>query len=169
MCDYSLRAALHRPAVVSDKVVTGTAQGATLTQGFVDTKDMKTAVCMIPGQSAVMFDKPPAVERTMIYGAISSLAQRISLSKAALSRRAVFVQVDTHIRDVHHDALRFDGGEIVTIHRLPAGLKATVTAVTADAVKKLLDDATATAELPIKGDAPAVDEYGGITRELEPA
>ncbi len=160
MCDYSLKAALQRPAAVSDKIITGSAQGATGTQGFVDTKDMKTAVCLIPGQSAVIFDKAPAVERTKIHGASPSVLERAVLSKVKLSCKAVFVQVDTHIRDTHHDALRFENGEIVKIHRLPEGLRATVAAVTADAVNKLMADANAAAELPIKGDAPTA---GGST------
>jgi len=114
------------------------------------------AVCLIPGQSAIMFDKAPVVHRSAVLGSVHA-----ELGTVELSRNASFIQVDLRDPFKHHDSLRFADGSVVKVSTLPLGLEATVTAVTEEAVKKLLDDAAVGAMSSIpEGD-------NGITRDLE--
>lgn len=155
MCDYSLEAVRSRPATVGEKVVLSTFRN-TISRGFASPADPGMAVCLIPGQSAVVFDKPPRVNKSAVLGTPPT-----ELGTVEMSQMASFIQVDLRHPFKHHDALRFADGSIVKVSTLPIGLEATVIAVTEGAVKKLLADAAAAV-------AKTLPEGGlDITREHE--
>ncbi len=112
MCDYSLHFVANRPAKIGDKIRSSIFSG-TSTRGFaaVDQPDM--AVCLLPGTEL-------AFENDVRYGGLLGLWRR---SAPPLAR---FRQVNVGNPNVHHDALEFPDGRIVSLQQLATGQNATV-------------------------------------------
>jgi len=113
MCDYSLERVASRAAVNSDRLITANFPG-TITQGFAGVDDPNTAVCLRPGTELV-FDLPPKYQQDWA-----------PWPKTAPGTLARFRQIDLDLPRVHHDALEFSDGTIVTLARLYPGQRATV-------------------------------------------
>lgn len=113
MCDYSLEHVASRPAAVADRLVVTTFPH-TVTRGFAGEGDCHTAVCLRPG-TEIAFDRAPVFEHPVTH-------REIVLNETV----ARFRQIDMEIRYMHHDALEFPDGSIVTISRLVPGQRATV-------------------------------------------
>ncbi len=113
MCDYSLQFVASRPAQVGDKLVsTGFSQ--TISRGFASVEDANTAVCLLPG-TEIAFEDEVEYENYLGYA-----NQKVG------AKVARFRQIDTHLPNVHHDALEFPNGEVVLLTRLKEGQHATV-------------------------------------------
>ena len=118
MCDFSLQHAKSRPAVVADKLVTKDFGRGT--RGFADVSECdtpyenSTAVCVLPG-TEIAFDADVDV-RFSYNGTPDKPASRV----------ARFRQIDKDVACTHHDALEFATGEIIKLHSLDPGQRATV-------------------------------------------
>ncbi|MCZ7658005.1 MAG: hypothetical protein M5U07_09155 [Xanthobacteraceae bacterium] len=113
MCDYSLQFVASRPAAVGDRLVsTGFSQ--TISRGFASVEDANTAVCLLPG-TEIAFESEVEYENYLGYA-----SQKIA------AKVARFRQIDTHLPNVHHDALEFPNGEVVLLTRLKEGQRASV-------------------------------------------
>ncbi len=111
MCDYSLQAALSRPAVVGDKLtITDFGTG---TRGFASADQPGVAVCCLPG-SELAFDKPPQP----IFG--------YGVPTENTHQTAVFRQVNKNQPFVHHDSLEFPDGTTLMLTNVVPGVTATV-------------------------------------------
>lgn len=117
MCDYSLHGVATRPAEVGDKLVT-TQFWNTNTRGFSATRELRVAVCLIPG-TEVVFERD--AERVLT-------GFQIFFRKAASTGHKVarFRQVNVDNPCTHHDALEFPDGQIVLLTHLRTGQRATV-------------------------------------------
>ena len=113
MCDYSLQFVASRPAEVGDKLVsTGFSQ--TISRGFASAEDPNTAVCLLPG-TEIAFDDEVEYENYLGYA-----------NQKVAAKVARFRQIDTHLPNVHHDALEYPNGEVVLLTRLKEGQHACV-------------------------------------------
>jgi hypothetical protein len=112
MCDYSLHLVASRPAKLGDKLVCKNFKMAP-TQGFAAADDPEVAVCLLPGTEL-------AFETDVQYGGLLGFGRRTA---PAVAR---FCQVDVNNPNVHHDALEFPDGRIVSLQKLRTGQRATV-------------------------------------------
>jgi hypothetical protein len=109
MCDYSLKHAKSRPAVVGDKLVTK--DFGTGSRGFAGVDDPSTAVCVLPG-TELAFDQP-------------IVAYQFAPSDNGPTT-AIFRQVDLNEPLCHHDAIELPDGQQIKLTFLTAGQHATV-------------------------------------------
>ena len=114
MCDYSLEHVASRAARVGDRLVT-TQFKHTITRGFAEVGEPDVAVCILPGTEL-------AFERDVEYDHFLGFFPRRQLRE----RVARFRQVNMNDPFKHHDALEFPSGEVVLLHRLYEGQRATV-------------------------------------------
>jgi hypothetical protein len=114
MCDYSLELVASRAAKVGDRLVT-TQFKHTITRGFAEVGEPDVAVCILPGTEL-------AFERDVEYDHFLGFFPRRQLDE----RVARFRQVNINDPSKHHDALEFPSGEVVLLHRLFEGQRATV-------------------------------------------
>ena len=114
MCDYSLELVASRAAKVGDRLVT-TQFKHTITRGFAEVGEPDVAVCILPGTEL-------AFERDVEYDHFLGFFPRRQLHE----RVARFRQVNMNDPFKHHDALEFPSGEVVLLHRLFEGQRATV-------------------------------------------
>jgi hypothetical protein len=114
MCDYSLELVASRAAKVGDRLVT-TQFKHTITRGFAEIGKPDVAVCVLPGTEL-------AFERDVEYDHFLGFFPRRQLHE----RVARFRQVNMNDLSKHHDALEFPSGEVVLLHRLFEGQRATV-------------------------------------------
>lgn len=115
MCDYSLHGVKSRPAKVGDKLVTATFPG-TETRGFSAIGEPNVAVCLLPG-TELAFEKDVVVDRSYF------LFLLVGNSYPSTAR---FRRVNENEEHIHHDALEFPDGRIMTLTRLRVGQRATV-------------------------------------------
>jgi hypothetical protein len=113
MCDYSLEHVASRAAITSDRLVTTSFPNA-ITPGFASVDDRNTAVCLKPG-TELAFDNVP------FYGRGWRFWQR-----KASGMVARFRQINLGNPHMHHDAIEFADGTIVTVASLLPGQFATV-------------------------------------------
>ena len=112
MCDYSLHNVKSRPARVGDKLTTHFFRSGT--RGFCAPEDARVAVCVLPGTELSFADE---VRRESIW----------PWSKGVIKHRtAIFRQINKEKPTTHHDALEFPDGQIVLLHFLEEGQRATV-------------------------------------------
>ena len=111
MCDFSLHAVKSRPAKVGDNLTTR--DFGTGTRGFSAPEDKKVAVCLMPGTVLSFAEE---VRRTAMWPWTARIDHKTAL----------FRQINTHKRMVHHDALEFPDGQIVLLTFLKQGQQATV-------------------------------------------
>ena len=111
MCDFSLHAVKSRPAKVGDKLTTR--DFGTGTRGFSAPEDKKVAVCLMPGTELSFAEE---VRRTAVWPWTARIDHKT----------AIFRQINTCKRAVHHDALEFPDGQIVLLTFLQEGQHATV-------------------------------------------
>ena len=114
MCDYSLELVASRAAKVGDRLVT-TQFKHTITRGFAGVGAPDIAVCILPGTEL-------AFERDVEYDHFLGFFPRRRLHE----RVARFRQINMNDPSKHHDALEFPSGEVVLLHRLYEGQRATV-------------------------------------------
>jgi hypothetical protein len=114
MCDYSLELVASRAAKVGDRLVT-TQFKHTITRGFAEVGKPDVAVCVLPGTEL-------AFERDVEYDHFLGFFPRRQLHE----RVARFRQINLNDPSKHHDALEFPSGEVVLLHRLFEGQRATV-------------------------------------------
>jgi hypothetical protein len=115
MCDYSLHSVKSRPAKVGDKLVTHNFNAGS--RGFASPEDCTTAVCVPPGTELVF-------SKDVVCFQPSGL---LWWRRAKMNyRTAIFRQVNTDQRCIHHDALEFPDGQIVLLTSLYEGQRATV-------------------------------------------
>jgi hypothetical protein len=114
MCDYSLELVASRAAKVGDRLVT-TQFKHTITRGFAEVGKPDVAVCVLPGTEL-------AFERDVEYDRFLGFFPRRQLHE----RVARFRQINMNDPSKHHDALEFPSGEVVLLHRLFEGQRATV-------------------------------------------
>jgi hypothetical protein len=112
MCDFSLRAAKTRPAVVGDKLVTNYFQHGTT--GFADVNDRETAVCLLPGTEISFSAKIKKYPYFMLFPRESKYDV------------GVFRQIKKDILCTHHDAIETPDGQITLLTILEEGQQATV-------------------------------------------
>ncbi len=120
MCDYSLAAVKSRPARIADQLeVTGFKN--TLTRGLAAVDEPNVAVCLRPGTEV-------AFKATVIYnfGPLGLFCWRTA------SPLARFRQINTDDPHVHHDALEFSDGRIISLQNIAIGQRATVLQLPAD-------------------------------------
>ena len=121
MCDYSLHTVKSRPAKVGDKLTTR--NFGTGTRGFSASEDMNVAVCVLPGTELSFTDE---VTHAQLWP---------WQKKAGIKHKtAIFRQINQDDPRRHHDALEFPDGQIVLLHFLTEGQKATVLQLPAAAV-----------------------------------
>ena len=113
MCDYSLHLVSSRPAKVGDKLVSSAFQ-RTSTLGFTAVGEPNVAVCLLPGTEV-------AFEANARYGGFLGM-----FARRASSPVARFRQVNVENPHVHHDALEFTDGHVVSLQQLVPGQVATV-------------------------------------------
>ena len=123
MCDYSLHAVATRPARVGETLVTTTFRG-TSTRGFASEREPAVAVCMLPG-TELAFENDVRCETGFVF------------SRTLGHNVASFRQINTDLRNRHHDALEFPDGQIVLLTCLCRGQRATVLQVPAGAPDKV--------------------------------
>ena len=112
MCDYSLHNVKSRPAKIGDKLTTHFFKSGT--RGFCAPEDASVAVCVQPGTELSFADE---VRRERMW----------PWSKGAIKHRtAIFRQINKEKPTTHHDALEFPDGQIVLLHFLEEGQRATV-------------------------------------------
>lgn len=116
MCDYSLMHVQSRAAKVGDKLVS-TAFPGTISHGFAEEGVAGVAVCLLPG-TEIGFDVEPKTR-------IQTLFQRV-FGWQPKQKVATFRQVNLDDKLVHHDALEFADGNILMVHNLEVGQRATV-------------------------------------------
>jgi hypothetical protein len=115
MCDYSLHSVKSRPAKVGDKLVTHNFNTGTL--GFATPEDCTTAVCVLPGAELVFSEEVVCCRpRGLLWWKRARMNYWM----------AIFRQVNTDERCIHHDALEFPDGQIVLLTSLYEGQEATV-------------------------------------------
>ena len=114
MCDYSLELVASRAAKVGYRLMT-TQFKHTITRGFAEVGEPDVAVCIPPGTEL-------AFERDVEYDHFLGFFPRRQLHE----RVARFRQVNMNDPSKHHDALEFPSGEVVLLHRLYEGQRATV-------------------------------------------
>ena len=109
------------PAKVGDKLTTR--DFGTGTRGFSASEDMNVAVCVLPGTELSFTDE---VTHAQLWP---------WQKKAGINHKtAIFRQINQHAPGRHHDALEFPDGQIVLLHFLTEGQKATVLQLPAAAV-----------------------------------
>ncbi len=113
MCDYSLHLVKSRPAKVSDRLVLTNFENI-ITRGFAAVEEPRVAVCLLPGTEV-------AFKTEIRYRGFLGL-----FSRSAGSRVARFRQLNMDNPYVHHDALEFPNGRVVTLQQLELGQQATV-------------------------------------------
>jgi hypothetical protein len=114
MCDYSLHNVASRPAKVGDKLVV-TDFAKSITRGFAAVGQPDVAVCLLPGTELAFEDNVQYDRALGLFG------------KARVDHKvARFRQINMDNPHVHHDALEFPGGRVVTVTRLLAGQTAAV-------------------------------------------
>lgn len=116
MCDYSLATVASRPAKVGDKL--NTRDFGVGTRGFADASDPLVAVCVLPGTEL-------AFDAEIEYLVRPHLGEYGRLAKA-LTRMAIFRQVNKENAYTHHDALEFPDGGTTLLTTLVPGQMATV-------------------------------------------
>ena len=114
MCDYSLHDVKSRPAKLKDRLVSTTFSNA-ITRGFAALGEPNIAVCLLPG-TEVAFESN--VECARAWGLLPY--------RRLASRVARFRQINTVKPSRHHDALEFPDGQVVLVHDLREGQRATV-------------------------------------------
>jgi len=114
MCDYSLEHVASRPAKVGDRLVT-TQFKHTITRGFAEVGVPDVAVCILPG-TELAFERDVECDHFLGFFPRRQLHERV----------ARFRQVNMNDPFKHHDALEFASGEVVLLHRLCEGQRATV-------------------------------------------
>lgn len=114
MCDYSLGLVESRPARIRDKLVTSSFKN-TVSRGLAAATEPNVAVCLLPGTEVVF-------ERKVRYtfGPLRLFSWRTA---SAVAR---FRQINTHDPHVHHDALEFADGRIISLQDIAVGQRATV-------------------------------------------
>jgi hypothetical protein len=112
MCDYSLDLVRSRPAKVGDKLVSA-GFPHTVSRGFASVDDPTVAVCLLPG-TELAFEEDVRCETGIVWS--RNLGHRV----------ASFRQINTDLRNRHHDALEFPDGQIVLLTCLCRGQRATV-------------------------------------------
>ncbi len=120
MCDYSLGLVKSRPARVSDRLVT-TGFKNTVSRGLASVTEPNVAVCLLPG-TEVVFDK----KARYTFGPLRLFSWR------SASKVARFRQINKHNPHVHHDALEFADGRIISLQDIAFGQRATVLQLPAD-------------------------------------
>jgi hypothetical protein len=117
MCDYSLHDIASRPAKTGDKLMS-THFATTLTRGFVDPREPRVAVCLLPG-TELAFESE-----------IQCDTARFSLKWKSRWKSehkvARFRQINLDRPATHHDALEFPDGRIALVTDLIEGQRATV-------------------------------------------
>ena len=111
MCDYSLHAAKTRPARVDDNL---TIRNFGSTRGFAASEDRNVAVCLSPGTELSFVEEV----RKIHFWPWSPRTIR--------HNTAIFRKVSLHNPTVHHDALEFADGRIISVTVLKSGQQATV-------------------------------------------
>ena len=112
MCDYSLELVTSRPAKVGDKLVSA-GFPHTVSRGFASVDDPTVAVCLLPG-TELAFEEDVRCETGFVF------------SRTLGHNVASFRQINTGLRNRHHDALEFPDGQIVLLTCLCRGQRATV-------------------------------------------
>jgi hypothetical protein len=112
MCDYSLELVSSRPAKIGDKLVSA-GFPHTVSRGFASVDDPTVAVCLLPG-TELAFEEDVRCETGIVWS--RNLGHRV----------ASFRQINTDLRNRHHDALEFPDGQIVLLTCLCRGQRATV-------------------------------------------
>ena len=112
MCDYSLELVTSRPAKVGDKLVSA-GFPHTVSRGFASVDDPTVAVCLLPG-TELGFEEDVRCETGFVFS--RNLGHRV----------ASFRQINTDLRNRHHDALEFPDGKVVLLTCLCRGQRATV-------------------------------------------
>src|SRR5882672_11051818 len=102
MCDYSLHAVSHRPAVVGETLITTSFRG-TSTRGFASESESVVAVCMLPGTELVFAENVKYESRWIWTGTIRK-------------KTGIFAKRDRDIDHRHHDAIEFSDGKYVTVN-----------------------------------------------------
>jgi hypothetical protein len=118
MCDYSLHNVASRPANVGDELVT-TEFGNAPTHGFAAIGEPNVAVCLHPGteiafQEGARYDHPFA--RLVPGFGFGDVGENV----------ARFRRINPDSPNMHHDALEFANGQVVSVARLCLGQRATV-------------------------------------------
>ena len=114
MCDYSLNHVASRPAKVGDRLTT-TEFASSYTRGFSAEGRPNVAVCLQPGTELAFEHDVSSVNDFFRFW------RRRSRGSVALFR-----QVNTLRKNVHHDALEFPDGEILMLTHLRPGQHARV-------------------------------------------
>jgi hypothetical protein len=114
MCDYSLGLVNSRPARVGDRLVS-TGFKNTVTRGLSAVDQPDTAVCLLPG-TEVVFDR----RARYTFGPLGLFSWR---TRSPLAR---FRQINTADPHVHHDALEFADGRVISLQSLALGQRASV-------------------------------------------
>ncbi len=112
MCDYSLELVSSRPAKVGDKLISA-GFPHTVSRGFASVDDPTVAVCLLPG-TELAFEQDVRCETGFV------------LSRSLGHNVASFRQINTALRNRHHDALEFPDGKTVLLTCLCRGQRATV-------------------------------------------
>jgi hypothetical protein len=123
MCDYSLELVTSRPAKVGDKLISA-GFPHTVSRGFASVDEPKVAVCLLPG-TELAFENDVRCETGFVFP--RTLGHKV----------ASFRQINTDLRNRHHDALEFPDGRIVLLTCLCRGQRATVLQVPAGAPDKV--------------------------------
>jgi hypothetical protein len=114
MCDYSLHAVATRSARIGETLIS-TRFANTATHGFAGVDEPGVAVCLLPG-TEVVFDKEVEYSRGWFFFRRPQPAGRL----------ARFRQINQKSPDAHHDALEFSNGQVVLVHSLHEGQRATI-------------------------------------------
>ena len=113
-CDYSLEYVASRPAKIGDKLVT-TKFTNSITRGFAEVGEPNVAVCVLPG-TELAFERDVEYDHALGFFPKGQLHERV----------ARFRQINMDSRFEHHDALEFPSGQVMLLHRLCEGQRATV-------------------------------------------
>gem|GEM_PF-4394553 len=139
-----------RPAEAGESLITTTFSG-TATRGFASPADPTVAVCMLPGTKLVFTEKIRYITGGIVNRTLDHCV-------------GVFDPVDSHIKDRHHDAVRFPDGSHVLVTLLSEGQRAAVVSIppgqnaTREAVAAIIEDATTAAANAIDADS---DDHDG--------
>jgi len=142
MCDFSLKAVKSQPANEQDKLTTHNFGYGTI--GLKQADDINTpatAVCVMPG-TEIAFDYVPERRFSWYMG---DDAQPMP----ALSRKAIFRQINTDNMTTHHDALEFDNGVTCLLTMIAEGQRCEV--VRLPAPPKTEEEAKAQQRLEVVG------------------
>jgi hypothetical protein len=112
MCDYSLDFVASRPAKVRDKLIS-TRFDNSITRGFAAVGEPNVAVCVLPG-TEIAFEQEVEYRHSLLPN--QKIAERL----------ARFRQINMEQASVHHDALEFPNGKIISLARLCEGQRATI-------------------------------------------